>query len=409
MGNYQTSRANQYQNKSTSSKKIRKGITNNSISVVSPPRKSMTYIPSKPKPPENVFNRMINYTFRLSIVGIGLATIVGSVLANVDLTQPLFPEVNLPFFNNSGVDNDSSVALENSEAENSSVENISATAEETPPNNTLGFSQELMPLREKMTVLFEKYPHLQPSAFFVDLDNGAFINMNGMAAFPAASTIKTPILVAFFQDVDQGKILLDEMLTMTEENRATEAGTMQYQPLGTQYTALKVAEEMIIRSDNTATNMLIERLGGTEALNQRFREWGLESTVINNYLPDLEGTNTISARDLAITLMKVNNGDLVENRSRDRLLGIMQRTITRTLLPQGIEPDATIYHKTGDIGKVLGDGGIIDIPTGKRYVGAVLVQRPHNDYSARTMIQEISREAYQHFKWYQPRPTVSSN
>ena len=119
--------------------------------------------------------------------------------------------------------------------------------------------------------------------------------------------------------------------------------------------------------------------------------------------------NTISARDLAMTLVKVSNGDLVETRSRDRLLGIMQRTITRTLLPQGIEPDAMIYHKTGDIGKVLGDGGIIDIPTGKRYVGAVLVQRPHNDYTARTMIQEISREAYQHFKWYQPRPTVEGN
>ena len=62
--------------------------------------------------------------------------------------------------------------------------------------------------------------------------------------------------------MDEGKILLDEKLTMTEETKATEAGTMQYQPIGTQYTALKVAEEMIIRSDNTATNMLIERLGG---------------------------------------------------------------------------------------------------------------------------------------------------
>ena len=49
-----------------------------------------------------------------------------------------------------------------------------------------------------MTVLFEKYANLQPSLFFVDLDNGAFVNMNGMEAFPAASTIKTPILVAFF-------------------------------------------------------------------------------------------------------------------------------------------------------------------------------------------------------------------
>ncbi|MGY6529291.1 MAG: serine hydrolase [Cyanobacterium sp.] len=367
----------------------------------------MTSSPRKSNLPEkNLLNVFINSIFRLSIVGISLGTIFGSILANIDLTEPVFPDLNLPFLTKSGEESESStITQESTEVSANNIETIP----ETPTNNSFVFTQELMPLREKMTVLFEKYSHLQPSLFFVDLDNGAFVNMNGMEAFPAASTIKTPILVAFFQDVDEGKILLDEKLTMTEETRATEAGTMQYQPLGTQYTALKVAEEMIIRSDNTATNMLIERLGGAEALNQRFKEWGLESTVINNYLPDLEGTNTISARDLAMTLVKVSNGDLVETRSRDRLLGIMQRTITRTLLPQGIEPDAMIYHKTGDIGKVLGDGGIIDMPTGKRYVGAVLVQRPHNDYTARTMIQEISREAYQHFKWYQPRPTASSN
>ncbi|WP_446684196.1 serine hydrolase [Cyanobacterium sp. HL-69] len=371
----------------------------------------MTYSPQKSNPPEkNRLNTIINSIFRLSIVGIGLGTIFGSILANIDLTQPLFPDLNLPFLNTSGEQDESSITTsESAEVETDNLETISSTTTENIASNSFTFTQELMPLRKKMTVLFEKYANLQPSLFFVDLDNGAFVNMNGMEAFPAASTIKTPILVAFFQDVDEGKILLDEKLTMTEETKATEAGTMQYQPIGTQYTALKVAEEMIIRSDNTATNMLIERLGGVEALNQRFKEWGLESTVINNYLPDLEGMNTISARDLAMTLVKVSNGDLVETRSRDRLLGIMQRTITRTLLPQGIEPDAMIYHKTGDIGKVLGDGGIIDIPTGKRYVGAVLVQRPHNDYTARTMIQEISREAYQHFKWYQPRPTVEGN
>ncbi|AUC60645.1 beta-lactamase class A BlaZ [Cyanobacterium sp. HL-69] len=374
-------------------------------------QRNMTYSPQKSNPPEkNRLNTIINSIFRLSIVGIGLGTIFGSILANIDLTQPLFPDLNLPFLNTSGEQDESSITTsESAEVETDNLETISSTTTENIASNSFTFTQELMPLRKKMTVLFEKYANLQPSLFFVDLDNGAFVNMNGMEAFPAASTIKTPILVAFFQDVDEGKILLDEKLTMTEETKATEAGTMQYQPIGTQYTALKVAEEMIIRSDNTATNMLIERLGGVEALNQRFKEWGLESTVINNYLPDLEGMNTISARDLAMTLVKVSNGDLVETRSRDRLLGIMQRTITRTLLPQGIEPDAMIYHKTGDIGKVLGDGGIIDIPTGKRYVGAVLVQRPHNDYTARTMIQEISREAYQHFKWYQPRPTVEGN
>jgi beta-lactamase class A len=49
--------------------------------------------------------------------------------------------------------------------------------------------------------------------------------------------------------------------------------------------------------------------------------------------------------------------------------------------------------------------GIIDMPNGKRYIGSVFVKRPHNDYSARTLIQEISRTVYQHFKWYTVSPT----
>jgi beta-lactamase class A len=83
----------------------------------------------------------------------------------------------------------------------------------------------------------------------------------------------------------------------------------------------------------------------------------------------------------------------------------MQQTHTRTLLPQGIEKGADIAHKTGDIGTVLGDAGMVDMPSGKRYLGAVMVKRPHNDITARTLIQEMSRTVYQHFKWYQVKPS----
>lgn len=347
---------------------------------------------------ENLFNTIFNYIFRLGIIGVGIGSIFGTILANVDLTKPLFPAVKIPFLtseaNNSEIEAEIAVTQE--------VETVTTT--NTNPNDApLAFSRELMPLREKLLKLTGEYEDLKSSAFFVDLDNGAFVNVNGITPVAAASTIKTPILVAFLQDVDAGKVRLDEMLTMTEATKAPEAGSMQYQPLGTQYTALKVMEEMMINSDNTATNMIIEKVGGAEALNQRFTEWGLEATEINNYLPDMDGTNTTSARDLAQLLMKVNQGDLVSLRSRDRMLNIMEKVVTNTLLPQGLEPDAKIYHKTGDIGIILGDAGIIDIPSGKRYIGAVFVERPYNDVRGRTLIQDMSRTVYQHFKWYEPR------
>jgi beta-lactamase class A len=241
----------------------------------------------------------------------------------------------------------------------------------------------------------------------VDLDNGCYADFNGNTTFAAASTIKIPILIAFFQDIDAKKIYLDEELVMDQEVMVAGSGNMQYQGTGKKYSAIDTATEMIVSSDNTATEMLIRRLGGAEALNKRFQSWGLEATAIYSPLPDLKGTNTTTPKDLAYLLTQVNNGELVSLKSRDRLLDIMQKTKTKTLLPQGLEKGAVIAHKTGDIGTVLGDAGIIDITTGKRYIGAVLVKRPHNDYSTRTLIQEISRTAYQHFKWYLPHPPLT--
>ena len=87
----------------------------------------------------------------------------------------------------------------------------------------------------------------------------------------------------------------------------------------------------------------------------------------------------------------------------------MKQTRTNTLLPQGLEPDATIAHKTGDIKSVLGDSGLIYLPTGKRYIASVLVKRPDNDPQARAMIQEISRITYQFFKQQTTPETAVSN
>ena len=359
-----------------------------------------------PQKPVSLANRIFNSLVRMSVVGVGMGILFGTFIANRDLTKPLFPEIKLPFLAQESPNQEKPT-------ENKEIINIAQLKEKLikvkSPTKQLNFTTEDTVLKNKFNKLKAKYPQHEPGAFFVDLDNGVYVNFNGIKAFPAASTIKIPVLVAFFQDVDAGKIYLDEKLKVTKANNVSGSGSMQYQGLNREYSAIYTATEMIISSDNTATEMIIERLGGRKKLNQRFKQWGLKSTVINNPLPDLAGTNTTSARDLATLLAEVNQGQLISIRSRDRLMDIMTRTKTRTLLPQGVENGTMIAHKTGDIGKVLGDAGIVDMNTGKRYVGAVLVARPHNDYTARTLIQQISREAYQHFKWYKPRSKNNRN
>ena len=316
------------------------------------------------------FAKLSLYLIRLTIVGVGLGAIAGTILASLERTSSSIPLEKQP-----------EIEIKSPKVEISG----------------LTLNRELTSVKNQIRAIANKYPKMQPRIFFFDLDDGSYVDIEASTPTSAASTIKIPILVAFFQDVDAGKIALDEMLTMNKEAIASGSGSMQYRKPGTKFSALETATKTIVISDNTATNMLIRRLGGAEALNQRFLSWGMKNTVIHNLLPDLKGTNTTSSLDLAYLLAKIEGGELLSLRSRDRLLAIMKKTRTKTLLPKGLGKGATFAHKTGDIGTILADAGLIDLPNGKRYLGAIMVKRPHNNYSARTMIQEISRTAYKHF------------
>ena len=258
--------------------------------------------------------------------------------------------------------------------------------------------REIPTLKSRLQQLASKYPDLDPELFFVDLDTKGFVSIKGDVAIASASTIKLPILVVFFQEVDRGKISLEEQLVMTKDVIAGGSGGMQYEKPGTTFSALQTAEKMMTTSDNTATNMIVKRLGGMEKLNQHFQKYDLAGTRLRNPLPDLAGTNTTSPEDLGNLLVKIDRGKLISLRSRDRLLYIMRNIVRNTLLPEGIESDAIVAHKTGDIKSVLGDVGIVDMPNGKRYIASLLVKRPDNSPQAKEFIQEASRVAYQYFK-----------
>jgi beta-lactamase class A len=265
------------------------------------------------------------------------------------------------------------------------------------PQLQLRSDRELTTIKAEIQQLAAAQPGLTPGLFFYSPESGAFLDIAGDQPISAASTIKVPILIAFFQAVDAGKVHLNQPLVMRKDLVATEAGVMQYEPVGTQFSALETAELMITISDNTATNMLIDLLGGAKVLNSQFKAWGLTETAIQNQLPDLEGTNTISPKDLSMLMYLLSQGKLVSKASRDRALDILRQTVTDTLLPQGIAPEATIAHKTGDIGSVVGDTGLIEMPNGQRYVATVMVRRPHNDPRAQELIRAISRLTYDAF------------
>lgn len=333
------------------------------------------------------------YGVRLVMIGVGLSAIAGTVMIAFDPAHRVAPT---PVAAQSGT------ATGNALVSNAPDTLALATTEVS--RRRFQLRREIGPLQQKLQALIQAQKGLSARVLIADLDTGDYAHWNKEEPSIAASTIKLPVLVAFFQAVDAQQVRLDDPLTLKQELIGSGAGEMQYQKPGKQYSAIETATKMIAISDNTATNLIIDQLGGAESLNEDFRQWGLRDTVIRDWLPDLAGTNTISPQDAVELLVMLNEGQLVSLRSRDRLFGILRSTTNRSLIPAGTGREASIAHKTGTLAVVLADVGIVDLPNGRRYAIAAIVQRPRDDSRAQVLIRQIAQAAYDHFKNLPPAP-----
>ena len=263
-------------------------------------------------------------------------------------------------------------------------------------------------LAEEWAKLAAAQKGLTASGFLLVLDDGRYAEYQSDRPLPAASSIKTPILLVGLDELDRGRVRWNEKLSLTAQLRGEGAGWMANKPLGTRFPFYEAATEMIRVSDNSATNLMIQRLGGKAALNARFQALGLTATVINNWLPDLDGTNTTSARDLARSIALVDTGEKLSPRARDLFRGILATSRTNTLIPLGLlkglgrpetgsNPDddllaegITAYNKTGDIGIAYADAALIELPSGQRAVAAFLVKGPFNDARSAELIRSMA-------------------
>ena len=249
---------------------------------------------------------------------------------------------------------------------------------------------------------------LTASGFLLVLDDGRYADYQSDRPMPAASSIKSPILLVGLDDLDRGRVRWNEPLALTAEVKGEGAGWMANKPLGTRFPFYEAATEMIRVSDNSATNLMIKRLGGKSAVNARFQGLGLNATVLNNWLPDLDGTNTTSARDLARAIALVDTGEKLSPRARDLYREILATSRTNTLIPAGLlkglgKPDTgtnldedllaegiTAHNKTGDIGIAYADAALIELPSGQRAVAAFMVKGPFNDPRSAELIRSMA-------------------
>ncbi len=262
-----------------------------------------------------------------------------------------------------------------------------------PQMKEMYLSSELQDLKKSIQNLAIEYPQLKPHIFIYDYQTSNYVDIHANEMTPVASIIKIPILIELFKSIEANQLTLDNKMYLTDYFRAQGSGSLQFQKEA-YYDIDNLARLMITESDNSATNMIMSAIGGKVDINRAIRLWGLKKSYVSNWLPDLEGENVSTAKEIAIMLYNIDNSSFLSMNSREKIIDYMSNVKNNRLLAQILDENSLIIHKTGDIGKMLGDAGIIYLPNGKRYIIVTLVERPHNSFAAKEFIIAVSKIVY---------------
>lgn len=263
-----------------------------------------------------------------------------------------------------------------------------------PIMKELKLTKPIKSLENDLKNLEAMYPNVHPSVFVWDVSNGRYAALNAEERFPAASIIKIPVLLQLFRSIEAGQLSVEDEMTLTDYYRAEGSGDLQFQRTGNTYSVDSLARKMIEISDNSSTNMLMASCGGMKDINRAVKNWGLKSTEINNWLPDMQGTNVTSTKDLARMLYNIENTDFLSKKSKERIFDYMGHVKNSRLLKAGLPDGAKLYHKTGDIGHMLGDAGIVVTPNNHKYIVAIVAKRPYNHPAGKDFIVAASSLIY---------------
>ena len=274
------------------------------------------------------------------------------------------------------------------------VNMLSATETDKPQMQALYETYHLKDLENNLKFLASRYPALKPSIYVWDYESGKYADLNANEVYSTASIIKIPVLIQLFKAIELGMVKLDDKIAMTPYYKSEGSGSLQFKGTNSVYTVDELARVMITESDNSATNMLMDATGGMNAMNQSLRKWGMKNTRINDWLPDLEGTNVTTSKEMATLLYNIDNPSFLTLASREKMVDYMSHVHNNRLIQAGLPSSAIFIHKTGDIGKMLGDAGIVYTPNGKKYIVVMLVNRPYNSPQGKDFIVSASSLIY---------------
>ncbi len=232
----------------------------------------------------------------------------------------------------------------------------------------------------------------------IDLESGERFERLASETFPLASTIKLAILYELFKQAEEGRLKLDDVRPL--ERRHVVAGDGVLVELSAPAMPLRdYATLMVVLSDNTATNLLIDAVG-MENVTRRMGSLGIKGLQLRRKMIDLEAArrgdeNTGSPADLARLLTIIYRSEGLTRESSDAIVAILRKA-KPSALRDGVPADVPVANKTGTLDGVQADAGIVYLP-GRPYIFVATSTFLKSNAAGEAAIRDASRAAFDYF------------
>ncbi len=247
------------------------------------------------------------------------------------------------------------------------------------------------------------------AVYFRTLDGKAQWSVRADDVFHAASTMKIPVMIELFHQVQEGKVKLTDTLLIKNEfhsivdgspytlNASDDSEGELYKGEGHKRTLRELCELMITVSSNLATNLLIEKLG-VENIRAEVHMLGADGMNVKREVEDGKAfekglNNTTTARGLGILLQAIAEGKAVDAASSNQMVAILQWQKFNEGIPAGLPKGIPVAHKTGEITKIHHDAAIVFAK--RPFILVILVRGLAEKLDSAALMAGISKSLYQ--------------
>lgn len=242
------------------------------------------------------------------------------------------------------------------------------------------------------------------------LKTGESYYLDADTVMPTASLIKLPIMVETYWQATDGKVKLDTTLTLKKDDKVPGSGILtSHFSDGASFPLKDGVRLMIVFSDNTATNMVLDQIG-IPSTNKRMAELGLKNTKINAKVfkgsttsidpaaTKKYGLGSTTAREMVQLLELLDAGKVASPEACKEMLAHLKACDDKDKMTRFLPTGTVVAHKTGSVNSSKTDAGIIYTKSGPV---ALCVMTDENedkrwvtDNAAQVLIGKIAKEAY---------------